>query len=52
MKFAKNKQKLSNTLNFGYLKIICFLHPHYHPKVIGDNLKNVHKTNASAFMTL
>ena len=36
----KIKQKLSNTLrlNFRYLKIICFLHLHYHPKII-DILK-------------
>ena len=34
----KIKQKLSNTLglNFCYLKIICFLHSQYHPKIIGD----------------
>ena len=44
----KNKQKLSNNLNFRYLKIICFLHPRYHPKIIGDNLIHVHKTRASA----
>ena len=45
----KTKQKLSNTLrlNFCYLKIIRFLHPGYHPKVIGDILKNVQKTNSS-----
>ena len=26
-------------LTFCYLKIICFLHPRCHPKVIGDILK-------------
>ena len=28
-------------LNFCNLKIIRFLHPRYHPKIIGDILKNV-----------
>ena len=27
-------------MNFGYLKIIHTLHPHYHPKIIGHILKN------------
>ena len=50
----KIKQKLSNTLrlNFRYLKIIHFLHPRYHPKIIGDTLKNVSKTSASVLMGL
>ena len=41
----KFKQKLGHTLklNFCYLKIIPFLHPCYHPKIIGDILKNVQK---------
>ena len=41
----KIKQKLSNALrlNFSYLKIIRFLYPRYHPKIIGDTLKNVEK---------
>ena len=32
----KIKQELSNTLrlNYGYLKIIHFLHPRYHPQII------------------
>ena len=30
-------------LNFCKLKIIRFLHPRYHPKKIGDILKNVQK---------
>ena len=49
LKLAKIQQKLSNTLrlNFCYLKIICFLHPRYHPKVIGDILKNVQKPSIS-----
>ena len=43
----KIKQKLSNTLrlNFCYLKIIRFLYPRYHPKIIGNTLKNVQKTS-------
>ena len=53
-KLGKFKQKLSNTLrlNFRYLKIIRFLHPCYHPKIIGDILKNVQKISASVLMTL
>ena len=41
----KINQKLSNTLtlNFFYLKIIRLLHLRYHPKIIGDILKNVQK---------
>ena len=44
----KSSKKLSYTLrlNFCYLKIICFLHPRYHPKVIVHILKNVKKTSA------
>ena len=36
---------LSNTLRIKirYLKLIHFLHPRYHPKIIGDILKNVKK---------
>ena len=46
LKLAKKiKQKLSNTLRlkFCYLKIIRFIHPRYHPKIIGDILKNLQK---------
>ena len=45
----KIKQKLSNTLrlNFCHLKTIAFFHPRYHPKVIGDILKNIQKTKKS-----
>ena len=41
------KQKLSNTqrLNSRFLKIIRFLHPRYHQKIIGDILKNIQKTS-------
>ena len=48
----KIEQRLSNTLklNFCYLKIIFFLHPRYHPKIIGHILKNVQK--ASVFIRL
>ena len=43
--WQKIKQLLSNTLrlNFCYLKIIHILHPRYHPKIIGDVLKNKQK---------
>ena len=39
----KIKHKLSNTLrlNFCYLKIIPYLRPRYHPKMIGYILKNI-----------
>ena len=38
----KIKQQLSNTLrlNFTWLKIIRFLYPRPHPKMIGDIFKN------------
>ena len=36
-KQANAEQQLR--LNFCYLKIICILHPHYHPKIIGYILK-------------
>ena len=44
----KIKQKLSNTLtlSFWFLKMICFLHPRYHPKKSGEIPKNVQKTSA------
>ena len=50
----KNKQKLSNTLklNYCYLKIIRFLHPRYHPKIIGSILKNVPKNKYFCLMML
>ena len=43
--WQKIKQNLCNTprLNFRYFKIIRFLHPRYHPKVIGDILKMYQK---------
>ena len=48
--WQKIKQKLSNTLwlNFCYLKIIYFLHPCYHPKIIGDVL-NMYETQGCQF---
>ena len=47
----KIKQKLSNTLrlDFRYLQIIRFLHPRYHPKIIGDILKMCKKTSVCLF---
>ena len=43
-----------NTLkvNFCFLEIVRFLQPRYHPKIIGDTLKNVLKTNASVLLIL
>ena len=48
----KIKQKLSNTLRmtFRYFKIIRFLHPHYHSKIIDDILKIIQKANTSILM--
>ena len=45
------KEKLSNTLslNFSYLRGIRFLHPRYHPKVIGHIKNNVHKYKCGCF---
>ena len=42
-KLTKIKQKLDNTLRlkFCYIKIIRFLQPRYHLKIVGDILKNV-----------
>ena len=41
----KINQKLSNTLRLTvcYLKIIRFLHPSYHPKILGDFPKYAQK---------
>ena len=51
---ANNKQKLSNTLklNSGSLAIICFFHPHYYPKLLGDILKSVQKTSTTVLIRL
>ena len=45
LKLAKNQAKVKQhpELNFCYLKIICFLHPHYHPEILGDIIENVQK---------
>ena len=45
LKWAKIKQKLSNTLrlNFCGLKIVNFLHPRYHTKIAEDLQKMCHK---------
>ena len=47
----KIKQKLSNTLrlNLSYLKIIRFLYPLYHPKIIGDIQKKCTKNKCACF---
>ena len=54
LKLKKIRQKLSNTLrmNFWNFKFICFIHPRYHQKIIGDILKNMQKTSASVLMAL
>ena len=36
-------------LNFCYLKIIRFLHPRYHPKIIGNIIKNAPKKHVCLF---
>ena len=45
---------LSNTLrpNLCYLKIICILHPLYHPKIIGYILKKSKRRVAFVFLRL
>ena len=51
-KISKNSSKSSATpwgWTFAYLKIISFFHPRYHPKVIGDILKNVQKYKCICF---
>ena len=50
LNLAKHKHKLSNILrlNLRYLKIICFLYPLYHPKIIADILK-MYKKQVSLF---
>ena len=42
LKLAKNQANAKQHLevNFGNLKIIHILHPRYHPKIKGNNLKN------------
>ena len=35
-----------------YLEIIRFLHPRYHPKILGDSLQNAQKTDAFVLMRL
>ena len=47
LKLAKNQPKAK--LNFYHLKIICFIHPRYHPKVIGHILQNVQKGKCICF---
>ena len=49
--WQKIKQKLSNTLmlNFHYLKFTLFLHPHEHPKILGDILKKCTNSNCACF---
>ena len=48
LKLAKNQANAKQPLklNFCYLKIIDILHPYYHPKIIGDSLKNKQKNKS------
>ena len=50
--FYKQHFQSNFRLNFRYLEIIHFLHPRYHPKIIGDILKNVQKLIAFLLMTV
>ena len=52
--WQKIRQKLSNTLslNFRFLKTICYLYPRYHPETIDDILKNAHTKTATVLITL
>ena len=36
-------------MNYRLLKIIRFLHPSYHPKIVGDILKNIQKNKCVCF---
>ena len=50
VKLAKNQEaKVELRLNFCYLKIIHFLHPCYHPKLISDILKKCAKNKGICF---
>ena len=51
---ATIKQKLRNTLrlNFYHLKIIHILHLRYHPKIIGNVLKNKQNNKCVGFQTI
>ena len=54
LKFAKNQAKGKQHLE---AKLLLFeyhwlFHPRYHPKIIGNILKNVQKTGASVLMRL
>ena len=50
----KIKQKLSDTLwlNIWFLKIIRFLHPRYHPKIVRNILKHAAKNKCVSFNEL
>ena len=52
--WQKIRQKLSSTLslNFRFLKTICYLYPRYHPETIDDILKNAQKKTATVLITL
>ena len=52
--WQKIRQKLSSTLslNFRFLKTICYLYPRYHPETIDDILKNAHTKTATVLITL
>ena len=54
LNWQKIKQKLSNTLIliFRFLKIMRFLHPNFHPEIVGDTLKNKQKTSESVLVRL
>ena len=41
MKLAKNQAKAKQHAEAEFLLLMCFLHPLYQPKLIGDILKNV-----------
>ena len=39
-------------LNFNYMKIICLLLPHYHPKIIGDILNKCVCSNKIVWLVM
>ena len=51
LKLAKNPARAKKDLETE-LKFIHFPCPSYHPKIVGDILKNIRKTSASVLMRL
>ena len=50
LKLAKNHAKAKKHAELWLFENYSLSHPLYHPKIIGDFLKNIQKTNASVLM--